>query len=80
MAHKTFCDKCGKEIKPRHLFRPNGKKYDVMLNCTFQRFGLCQKRWELCYDCSKALHAFLKRPTEELEKVEDDEFVDEMDE
>ena len=62
MAHKTFCDRCGNEIKPRQLFSHSHKKYDTMLSCTFQRFGLCQKRWELCYDCAKAVRAFLNSP------------------
>ena len=76
MAIKNFCDRCGQEIKPRHLFRPNGKKYDVMLECTFQRYGRCQKRWELCFDCTKAVKEFMNTPMEEFNNVEDDEYVD----
>lgn len=59
MARKTFCDRCGKEIKPRSLFRPNGKEYDVVLHYTLERYGLGTKRWELCYDCAKAVKLFL---------------------
>lgn len=62
MSTKTFCDRCGKEIKPRKLFRPNGKPYDVALEYVFQRYGYGRKSWELCYDCAKAVRAFLNSP------------------
>lgn len=77
MAHKTFCDRCGNEIKPRQLFRPNGKPYDVMMESVFQRFGYGRKRWELCYDCMKALRKFLNSP-DEFDLI--DEYDDEEDE
>lgn len=62
MAHKTFCDRCGKEIKPRTLFRPNGKPYDVAMEYKFKRFGYGSKRWDLCYHCAKAVMEFLNSP------------------
>lgn len=77
MARKTFCDRCGKEIKPKMLFRPNGKSYDVMLECIFKRFGFAQKRWELCYDCAKAVREFMNEP--DLTDITCDENYEEMD-
>lgn len=59
MAHKILCDRCGKEIIPRQLFRPNGKPYDVVMEYTFKRYGYGRKKWELCYDCAKAVREFL---------------------
>ena len=60
MAVKTFCDRCGKELKPHALCRPNGKTYDFALEQTFYRWGWTRKSYELCYDCAMALREFLK--------------------
>lgn len=65
MASKNFCDRCGKEIKPRTLFRPNGKSYDVALDYKLRRWGWGRKQWELCHDCAKAIRVFLNSPDED---------------
>lgn len=66
MAHKTFCDRCGKEIKPRRLFRPNNRQYDVALKYELERWGFGMKKWELCFDCAKALRDFMNDPDERI--------------
>ena len=79
MAHKTFCDRCNNEIKPRQLFRPNGKPYDVVMEYVFKRFGYGRKSWELCYDCAKAVREFLNSPGDYV-VVGDEEYDEEYDE
>lgn len=76
MARKNFCDRCGKEIKPHMLFRPNGKPYDVAMEYIFQRWGYGRKRWELCYDCAKAVREFLNTQ-DDFDIVGKDDFEDE---
>lgn len=65
MAVKTFCDRCGKEIKPRTLFHPLYKcEYDTFFDSNLSIRGLRRKKYTLCFDCTNALRIFLKDYTE----------------
>lgn len=80
MAHKTFCDRCNREIKPRQLFRPNGKAYDVVLKYEYEEWGFGRKKWELCYDCAKAVREFLNCSDDYAVLAEEDDEEDECEE
>lgn len=59
---KKFCDRCGKEIKPRKILR-RGWDHETFLEAHFDMWGLSARKFELCYECYCELKKFMKDPS-----------------
>lgn len=76
MAKVTRCDRCGKEVKPRKIFkriiRPlSDDAYDVTLSQELEMWGEIDKKYDLCADCYYELKEWLTgNKTWEVEKEE----------
>ncbi len=59
MSSKTtyFCDRCKKEENPKVMHKLQFGKYDYSYDMDF---GMYDHELEICYDCSKELHDFMK--------------------
>ena len=56
MATKKFCDKCGKEIVEKDIFRKllSGKRTDTVdcwLAGELRLYGPTNRKFDLCYEC-----------------------------
>lgn len=52
---KNFCDRCGKELVSRKIFRKiqnNNKELDVTICYNVERFGRGYKKYEICHECA----------------------------
>ena len=67
MSSKTiyFCDRCKKEENPKCMHKLEFGKYDYFYE---MGFGMYDHTLEICYDCSKELHDFMKVEFKGVEK------------
>lgn len=76
MSTITRCDRCGKEVKPRNIFRrilrgDERIKHDVTLSQELEFFCHKSRKYDLCADCYYELLEWLNGDqTWEVEKEE----------
>lgn len=60
--NKQFCDRCGKEVKPRSI-RKRHREFETFLGAEFSHWGHSGRKYDLCYDCYCELKKFMNDPT-----------------
>lgn len=67
---KKFCDRCGKELVKRSVFRKKSGVHDVLLNYELVHWGPGRHRFELCHECVLKLCDFLNLKDTFMQNIE----------